>query len=207
MGSDRRTLGRGLVSAVGLLTAALFAVPAAQATPLAASVTGGDTIYGSQYRCTATLNVTSGGSYFIITLGSCTNVESGWFTSDGSYIGPTVGSSFPAGDSGIIRYAGGVSHPGAIGSQDITSAGDAGVGEHVCARNEAAGVVCGQVQVTGDPGPEPYANLCSASDLTGAPVYDGTKVLGIVTDSVAGGCGAHFEPIVPILTTWGVSVY
>ena len=208
MGSDRRVLGRALVAIGALVTAFLAASPVARAAPLAASVTGGDRIHGSAYQCTAGVNVTDGSVYYIVTLGLCGEVESVWYTSDDAFIGYTAGSTFPPYDGAIIRYDGDVAHPGTIGAQDVTSAGDARIGENVCARTAAAGVACGQVQFGVDAASDgTFADICGGSAYVGAPVYDGTTVLGLVTDVAKAGCGVYFEPVTGLLAQWGVSVY
>jgi streptogrisin B len=214
VGSHRRV--RGLVAAAGLITAFLSFAPAAEAAPapLAASVTGGDPIYGVSSRCTATVNVTNGSAFYFVTAGSCGNVEPTWYTADGIAIGTTVDSSFPGDDGAVVQYVGGVSHPGTVGSQDVSSAADATVGEHVCMRGGVSGVLCGTVSSLDNTVQFPegtvfgliQTDICAQPGDTGAVLYDGTKVLGILS-GVSGGCEAYFQPITEILNRYGVSVY
>jgi hypothetical protein len=76
------------------------------------NISGGEAIQGSGGRCSLGFNVTDGTTDYLLTAGHCTNAISEWFTSGGSFIGPTVGSSFPGSDYGIVRHDGGVPHPG-----------------------------------------------------------------------------------------------
>lgn len=207
---------RALVLALGLLAACPYAMPAAGAAPLAGSVTGGDLIWGSQYRCTAGVNVTNGAGYYLIIPGHCGNVEPNWWTADGEYIGSTVASSFPGNDFAIVQYGGDVAHPGTIGSQDVTSAGDAYPGESVCMRGGVSGVVCGTVDGIGVtvtfPGGRVESgvvrtNICSLPGDDGGPLYDGTTALGILVGADADGCASYFQPITEPLAAYGVSVY
>lgn len=68
-------------------------------------LSGGDPIYTSQWRCSLGFNVRSGSTYYFLTAGHCTQGYPDYYTSSNTYIGPTVGTSFPGNDYGIVRYA------------------------------------------------------------------------------------------------------
>ncbi|MCO5997080.1 S1 family peptidase [Actinoallomurus rhizosphaericola] len=213
----------------GLAAGLLLGAPAAHAAsrvphepvpaaPLATEVTGGDPVYGGGHRCTVGVNVAGGGSSYFITAGHCGNAASTWTTASGESVGTTAGSSFPGDDYAIVRYGGGVSHPGTVGAQDIVSAGIAHVGEAVCMRGGVSGVRCGRVVAIN--ATVAYAegavyglirtSICAAAGDTGAPLYDGGTVLGVLSgfsgDCAAGGV-SYFEPIAKPLSAYGVSVY
>lgn len=185
---------------------------------LAPRISGGDPIAGSGSRCTLGANVTGGGAYYFITAGHCTNVASTWYTMTKTLIGTVTASTFPSHDWGVVRYTGSVSHEGTVGSQDITTAGNATIGEHVCMRGGVSGVHCGYV--TSLNATVNYAegtvygliqtNICSEPGDSGSPLYDGTKLIGILSGG-SGNCSSggvsFFQPIAEILSMYGLSVY
>ncbi len=186
---------------------------------LATRLSGGDAIIGGAFRCTAGVNVVSGSTYYLITAGHCTNAGDIWTTQAGAEIGATVATSFPGNDYGLIGYTGSVPHDGTIGSQDITSAGNAFVGEHVCMLGSVSGLHCGTVtglNATVNYGADGIVtgliqtNICAEPGDSGAPLFDGTKVLGILSGG-SGNCSSggtsFFQPIVEILSQFGVNVF
>ena len=185
---------------------------------LGVRLSGGDPIMGGSFRCTAGANVRNGSTYYFVTAGHCGNVAPSWYTLSGDYIGPTVGSSFPGNDYSVVQYAGSVSHEGTVGGQDIISVGNAYVGEHVCMRGGTSGIHCGTVlglnatvnyaegTVTG----LIQTNICAEPGDSGAPLYDGSKLLGILSGgsgNCASGGTSFFQPITEILSAYGLSVY
>lgn len=223
MGRQRRAATRALVAVAGVVTT-LLAAPSAWAVPnpqrahdsLAPTVTGGDPVYSAPYRCTATVNVVSGASYYFLTSGRCGGTAANWYAdaAGASLVGTTVSSTFPGSDYAIVAYAAGVSHPGTIGAQDVTSAGNATVGERVCMRGAVSGVRCGTVRALNASISYPEGtvfglidtNICSQPGDTGAVLYAGTTVLGILSGSI-GTCESLFQPILPALSRYGVSVF
>ncbi|HEU5271625.1 MAG TPA: S1 family peptidase, partial [Jatrophihabitans sp.] len=120
-------------------------------------IAGGDAIYGGQYRCSLGFNVrNSSGVYYFLTAGHCGNIASTWYSNSShtTVLGSTAGSSFPGNDYAIVRYTNtGISHPGTVdlyngSSQDITSAGNAYVGESVKRSGSTTGVHSGSVTAT-----------------------------------------------------------
>lgn len=186
-------------------------------------IAGGDAIYGGGYRCSLGFNVHSGSTYYFLTAGHCGNVASTWTNASGTTIGTTSDSQFPGNDFSIAKYAGGVSHPGTVdlyngSSQDITSAGNATVGESVRRSGSTTGVHGGTV--TGLNATVRYAegtvtgmiqtNVCAEGGDSGGPLFDGSKAVGL-TSGGSGNCSSggttFFQPVTEALSTYGVSVY
>jgi streptogrisin D len=200
-----------------------------QRTPgaLTRRITGGDAIYGGQYRCSLGFNVrnSSGASYFL-TAGHCGNIASTWYANSTktSLLGSTAGSSFPGNDYAIVRYASTApSHPGAVDlyngtTQDITSARTPSVNETVqrsgstthvhsgrvtalnATVNYAQGTVYGLIRTT----------VCAEGGDSGGALFSGTSALGL-TSGGSGNCSSggttFFQPVTEPLRVYGVSVY
>jgi streptogrisin B len=188
-----------------------------------AEITGGDAIYGSRYRCSLGFNVVSGTTHSFLTAGHCGKAEKQWWTSanHSTFLGNTTSASFPGHDYAIVLYAPSyTNYPGTVaGNHDITSAANAFVGEsvtrtgsttgthtgtvqalNVTVRYQSGGVVRGLVQTT----------VCAEPGDSGGPFYDGTKALGL-TSGGSGDCKkggtTFFQPVIPALQAYGVSVY
>ncbi|HEU5269476.1 MAG TPA: S1 family peptidase, partial [Jatrophihabitans sp.] len=182
-------------------------------------IAGGDAIYGGSYRCSLGFNVrNSSGVYYFLTAGHCGNVVSTWYANSTytTVLGSTAGSSFPGNDYAIVRYTNtAIAHPGTVdlhngSSQEITSAGNAYVGERVCRSGGTTGVHCGTVTavnvtvnyadgtVTG----LIQTNICSEPGDSGGALYDGTTALGLESGRV-GNCSSggttYFQPITEAL--------
>ena len=50
---------------------------------LSTTVSGGQAIYGGGYRCSLGFNVVSGGTYYFLTAGHCTNLSGTWYADSG----------------------------------------------------------------------------------------------------------------------------
>jgi streptogrisin D len=189
-------------------------------------LSGGDAIYGGQYRCSLGFNVTDGSSYYFLTAGHCGNIASTWYA-DGAHtqtVGYTQGSSFPGNDYALVKYPDGTPEPpGNVdlynGSfQEITSAGDATVGQAVqrsgsttqvhdgtvtgvnATVNYAEGTVTGLIQT----------NVCAEGGDSGGALFAGTTALGL-TSGGSGNCTSggttFFQPVPEALSTYNVNVY
>jgi len=188
-------------------------------------IAGGQAIYGGQYRCSLGFNVRSGSTYYFLTAGHCGNIASTWYSNSShtTVLGSTAGSSFPGNDYAIVRYTNtSITHPGSVylysGSQDITSAANAFVGEAVKRSGSTTGVHSGTVQATG--ATVNYAegtvtgliktNVCAEGGDSGGSLFDGTKAIGL-TSGGSGNCSSggttYFQPVVEALNAYGVSVY
>jgi streptogrisin B len=182
-------------------------------------LSGGDAVETDSWRCSVGFNVRSGSTYYFLTAGHCTEGYPDYYTGSGSYIGPTTGTSFPGNDYGIVRYDTSVAHDGTVGSQDITSAANAFVGESVKRRGSTTGIHSGTVQAlnaTVNYGSGEVVsgliktNVCAEPGDSGGSLYDGTKAIGL-TSGGSGNCTSggttYFQPVTEALSAYGVSVY
>ncbi|MCJ0874886.1 S1 family peptidase [Streptomyces sp. AP-93] len=189
---------------------------------LAKLLSGGDAKYATSWRCSVGFNVRSGSTYYVLTAGHCTDGAGTWWTNSArtTAIGPTVGSSFPNNDYGLIRYDNAsLAHPGTVGSQDITSAVNATTGMSVTRRGSTTGTHSGSVTglnatVNYGGGDVVYGmirtNVCAEPGDSGGPLYSGTRAVGL-TSGGSGNCSSggttFFQPVVEALNAYGVSVY
>ncbi|MFJ5810089.1 S1 family peptidase [Streptomyces sp. NPDC093093] len=185
-------------------------------------LSGGDAIYASSWRCSLGFNVRSGSTYYILTAGHCTDGAGTWWSNSAhtTVIGPTVGSSFPTNDYGLIKYNSSTPiPPGAVGSQDITSAVNATTGMSVTRRGSTTGIHSGSVTglnatVNYGGGDVVYGmirtNVCAEPGDSGGPLYSGSRAVGL-TSGGSGNCSSggttFFQPVVEALNAYGVSVY
>ncbi|MFH8491745.1 S1 family peptidase [Streptomyces longisporoflavus] len=183
-------------------------------------ISGGDAIYASSWRCSLGFNVRSGSTYYFLTAGHCTDGAGTWWSNSGrtSVVGSTTGSSFPTNDYGIVKYSS-TNHPGTVGGQDITSAGNPTVGQNVTRRGSTTGTHSGRVTglnatVNYGGGDVVYGmiktTVCAEPGDSGGPLYAGTKALGL-TSGGSGNCSSggttFFQPVTEALSAYGVSVY
>ncbi|OKJ24674.1 S1 family peptidase [Streptomyces sp. CB01580] len=185
-------------------------------------LSGGDAIYAPGWRCSLGFNVRSGSTYYFLTAGHCTDGNPPWYTSSSqtTSIGPTVGSSFPTNDYGLVRYDNtSVPHDGTVGSVDITGAADATMGMSVTRRGSTTGTHSGSVTglnatVNYGNGDIVYGmiktNVCAEPGDSGGPLYSGSKAIGL-TSGGSGNCSSggttYFQPVTEALSAYGVSVY
>jgi len=189
---------------------------------LAPFISGGDAIYGSQYRCSLGFNVRSGSTYFFLTAGHCTDLATEWFANatHTTKLGDRTGSSFPGNDYGIVRYTNtSITISGTAGSQDIASAANAFVGEAVSRRGSTTGVHTGTVTAlnvtvhyvgSGTVKGMIQTNVCAEPGDSGGPLYDRTVALGL-TSGGSGNCRTggttFFQPVTEALSRYGVAVF
>ena len=185
-------------------------------------ISGGDAIYGSRYRCSLGFNVVSGSTHYFLTAGHCGNAEPRWWTSanHATFLGNTAASTFPGKDYAIVRYDPSyTNYPGSVGSQDITHAASAYVGESVTRRGSTTGVHTGRVtalnvtvhyQGSGTVRGLIQTTVCAEPGDSGGPLYDGTAALGL-TSGGSGNCTSggttFFQPVSAALSAYGVQVY
>lgn len=187
-----------------------------------AFASGGDAIYGSKYRCSLGFNVIKGTTRYFLTAGHCAKSEKKWWTSSNrsTLMGNTVKASFPGNDYALVQYNSSfTNYPGTVGSQDITSAGNAFVGENVTRRGSTTGIHTGRVtalnatvhyQGGGTVSGMIQTTVCAEGGDSGGPLYDGTKALGL-TSGGSGNCTTggvtFFQPVTEALAAYGVQVY
>jgi streptogrisin D len=183
-------------------------------------LSGGDAIYGGQYRCSLGFNVRSGSTYYFLTAGHCGNIASTWYSNSShtSVLGNTQSSSFPNNDFAIVRYTTSGTPSGTVGSQEITSAGNATVGQTVTRRGSTTGIHSGRVTALnatvnyaeGSVRGMIQTTVCAEGGDSGGPLYAGTTALGL-TSGGSGNCSSggttFFQPVTEALSTYGVSVY
>src|SRR5262249_11809670 len=145
-----------------------------------------------------------------------------WYSnsSHSTKLGNRTGTSFPGNDYGIVRYTNTtISHPGSVGSQDITSAANAFVNEAVSRRGSTTRVHTGRVTALNatmtDSTGETVTGLikttvCAEPGDSGGPLYDHAIALGL-TSGGSGNCSSggttFFQPVPEALVAFGVSVY
>ncbi|WP_430393253.1 S1 family peptidase [Actinacidiphila reveromycinica] len=182
-------------------------------------ISGGDAVLTTSWRCSVGFNVRSGSTYYFLTAGHCTEGLPAYYTSGSVYIGPTVGTSFPGNDYGIVRYDSTVAHDGTVGSQDITTAANAYVGESVTRRGSTTGIHTGTVQALNATvnygGGDVVSgliktNVCAEPGDSGGSLYDKTAAIGL-TSGGSGNCTSggttYFQPVTEALSAYGVSVF
>jgi streptogrisin D len=188
---------------------------------LSLNISGGDAIYGSQFRCSLGFNVRSGNTFFFLTAGHCTDLATEWFSDapHNTKLGDRTGTSFPNNDYGIVRYTNtSIAISGSVGSQDITSAGNAFVGQSVTRRGSTTGTRSGTVtalNVTvryaeGVVRQMIQTTVCAEPGDSGGPLYAGTVALGL-TSGGSGNCQTggttFFQPVTEPLAKYKVAVF
>jgi streptogrisin B len=181
-------------------------------------LSGGNAIYGGQYRCSLGFNVVSGSTYYFLTAGHCGKLADTWYTdsSHSTLIGPTLNYSFPGNDYALVRYDNtSLSHPGGF------TVGDASVGESVKRTGSTTGTHSGTVtalnvsvryggRLHGVVSGMIQTNVCAEPGDSGGPLYDRTKALGITSggsgDCTSGGT-TFYQPVREAVNAYSVSVY
>ncbi len=189
-------------------------------------VNGGDAIYGGSSRCSLGFNVrNSAGTNYFLTAGHCGNIAASWYSnsSHSTLIGTRRASSFPGNDYSIITYASGASHSGVVdlyngSTQDITSAGNAVVGQTVRRSGSTTHVHSGTVSATnatvnyaeGSVSGLIRTNVCAEPGDSGGSLFAGSTALGL-TSGGSGNCSSggttFFQPVTEALSVYGVNVF
>ncbi|GIJ79663.1 serine protease [Micromonospora phaseoli] len=199
----------------------------AEAGVLSTRISGGQAIYAQGGgRCSLGFNVRAGSTYYFITAGHCTNIAANWYSNSGqtSLLGSRAGSVFPGSDYGIVRYSNqSTVQPGNVslynGSfRDITGSGNAYVGQSAQRSGSTTGLRSGSVQALN--ATVNYAegqvrglirtNICAQPGDSGGSLFSGGTALGL-TSGGSGNCSTggttYFQPVGPVLSRYGVSVY
>ncbi|MFI2762980.1 S1 family peptidase [Streptomyces echinatus] len=184
-------------------------------------ITGGDAIYGGQYRCSLGFNVHSGSTYYFLTAGHCGEVASTWYSNSNktTVLGTNVGYSFPGNDFALVRYTNSsIAHPSAVGSQTISRAATPSVGTTVYRRGSTTGTHSGRVTglnatVNYGGGDIVYGliqtTVCAEGGDSGGPLYAGSTAYGL-TSGGSGNCSSggttFFQPVTEALSYYGVTL-
>ncbi len=188
-------------------------------------IAAGDAIYGGGARCSLGFNVRSGSTYAFLTAGHCGSFTSTWYADSArrTVLGTVAGSSFPGNDYAIIRYTNSaVAYDGVVdlygGTQDITGAADAYVGETVRRSGSTTGVHSGRVTALnatvnyseGTVRGLIRTTVCAEPGDSGGALFDGSLAIGL-TSGGSGDCSrggtTFFQPVTEALAAYGVSVY
>lgn len=198
----------------------------AEAGVLSTRISGGQAIYTGSYRCSLGFNVrNSSGVYYFLTAGHCTNLGSTWYSNSSktTVLGTRAGTSFPGNDYGIVRHSNSANAAGNVslynGSyQDITSAGNAYVGQSVRRSGSTTGVRSGSVTALnatvnyaeGSVSGLIRTTVCAEGGDSGGSLFAGSVALGL-TSGGSGNCSSggttYFQPVTEPLSVYGVSVF
>ncbi|MDX3075015.1 S1 family peptidase [Streptomyces sp. NPDC088354] len=186
-------------------------------------IAGGDAIYGGGYRCSLGFNVRSGSTNYFLTAGHCGEVASTWYSnsSQSSVLGTNVSYSFPTNDYALVRYTNtSVAKGGTAGNTDITSAGNAFVGQAVLRDGSTTGIHSGTVTglnatVNYGGGDVVYqmirTNVCAEGGDSGGAMYTSGGIALGLTSGGSGNCSSggttFFQPVTEALSAYGVSVF
>ncbi|MEU4094349.1 S1 family peptidase [Streptomyces sp. NPDC026673] len=186
-------------------------------------IAGGDAIYGGGYRCSLGFNVRSGSTNYFLTAGHCAEVASTWYSnsSQTTVLGPNAGYSFPTNDYALVRYTNtSVTKSGTAGNTDITSAGNAFVGQAVLRDGSTTGIHSGSVTglnatVNYGGGDVVYqmirTNVCAEGGDSGGALYTSGGIALGLTSGGSGNCSVggttFFQPVTEALSVYGVSVF
>ncbi|QXE38674.1 S1 family peptidase [Streptomyces sp. GMY02] len=202
-----------------LATAAELRKPAGEMTPF---VKGGEYIYGFDTRASLGFNTVYNGRDYFVTAGHCTKDVSHWYLDSSltTSIGPTVGSSYPGNDYGVVRYDNStIPRPGTVRcgqtEVDITGSTEPRVGMpfNIAGYNcRPATVQALNVSVNYADGAVHglfRANGCAAPGDSGAASFSGSLALGLLsggTTSCTTSGITYWQPVNEVLTAYGLTL-
>lgn len=187
-----------------------------------AFIAGGDAIWGSGSRCSLGFNVVKGGQPYFLTAGHCGNAVKSWSDSQGGQeIGATEESSFPGNDYAIVKYTADTPHPSEVnlygGTQAISKAGDATVGQKVTRSGSTTQVHDGDVTALdatvnyqeGQVDGLIQTTVCAEPGDSGGALFAGDTALGL-TSGGSGDCSSggetFFQPVPEALSAYGAEI-
>ncbi|MFI7321445.1 S1 family peptidase [Streptomyces venezuelae] len=187
-----------------------------------AFIAGGDAIWGGGSRCSLGFNVVKGGEPYFLTAGHCGNAVKSWSDSQGgSEIGVTEESSFPGNDYAIVKYTADIPHPSEVnlygGTQAISKAGDATVGQKVTRSGSTTQVHDGDVTALdatvnyqeGQVDGLIQTTVCAEPGDSGGALFAGDTALGL-TSGGSGDCSSggetFFQPVPEALSAYGAEI-
>ncbi|WP_369212612.1 S1 family peptidase [Streptomyces flavofungini] len=185
-------------------------------------IAGGDAIWGSGSRCSLGFNVVKGGEPYFLTAGHCGNAVKSWSDSQGGgEIGTTEESSFPDNDYAIVKYTADTPHPSEVnlygGTQAISKAGDATVGQKVTRSGSTTQVHDGEVTALdatvnyqeGQVHGLIQTTVCAEPGDSGGALFAGDTALGL-TSGGSGDCSSggetFFQPVPEALSAYGAEI-
>ncbi|MEV4064166.1 S1 family peptidase [Nonomuraea dietziae] len=189
-------------------------------------IQGGDAIYTGSSRCSLGFNVRSGTTTYFVTAGHCTNIGATWYADSARTVvlGTRTISSFPGNDYGVVRYTNtSIAKPGGVNlynssSRDITTAGNAYVGQSVQRSGSTTGVRSGTVTALNATVNYPQGTVrqmirttvCAQPGDSGGSLFAGSTALGL-TSGGSGNCSTggttFFQPVIEALNAAGANVY
>ncbi|MEU8351708.1 S1 family peptidase [Streptomyces lycii] len=174
-------------------------------------LSGGDAIWSGRVRCSLGFNVVRNGEPYFLTAGHCGDTGTAWSAfRGGPQDGVTEDSRFPDDDFALVRYTSDEPHPSQVnlygGTQEITEAGDAIVGQRVRRSGSTTQVRGGWV--TGLNATVNYqqgsvhglirTTVCAEPGDSGGPLFDGETALGL-TSGGSGNCTTggttYYQPV------------
>ncbi|MEU6127346.1 S1 family peptidase [Streptomyces sp. NPDC047123] len=187
-----------------------------------AFIAGGDAIWGSGSRCSLGFNVVKGGQPYFLTAGHCGNAVKSWSDSQGGQeIGATEESSFPGNDYALVKYTADTPHPSEVnlygGTQAISKAGDATVGQKVTRSGSTTQVHDGEVTALnatvnyqeGQVDGLIQTTVCAEPGDSGGALFAGDTALGL-TSGGSGDCSSggetFFQPVPEALSAYGAEI-
>ncbi|MEU0696784.1 S1 family peptidase [Streptomyces niveus] len=202
-----------------LATAAELREPAREMAPY---VKGGEYIYGADATASLGFNTVRNGQDYFVTAGHCTNDVSQWYLNSSltTYLGPTVGSSYPGNDYGVVRYDNStIPRPGTVrcGQSEIDITGS--VEPRVGMAFSIAGYNCRATTVQAVNVSINYgagavhglfrANACAAPGDSGSASFSGNLALGLLsggTTSCTTSGITYWQPVNEVLTAYGLAL-
>jgi streptogrisin D len=187
-------------------------------------IAGGDPLWHSSGgRCSVGFNVWNGATRYVLTAGHCTALGGTWNNYANLYIGPSAGTYFPGADHGVIRIDSGLPQIRGVylynGTfQTIAGAGSGYAGLYACKSGSTTGLTCGYVQNTnvtvnyaqGAVYGTDQTTICSQPGDSGGSYFTGATALGMVSGGTTSACNSafrsYFQPVLPALSYWGLSL-
>jgi streptogrisin D len=173
---------------------------------------GGDRLASSDRVCSVGFNVQRNDQKYVLTAGHCTKGDPEF-----NGVGPSVASTFPDHDYGLVRNeesdaVGGVNrYDGSW--QRIDRVGQAYTGEKVCKSGQSSGLTCGRVTaldqtVNYGNGTVVHGlvrtNTAAENGDSGCPLFD--ESAGIGTLSGGNGHTEFFQPLAPAMQEYDVQL-
>lgn len=187
-------------------------------------IAGGDAIYDGGTRCSLGFNVVKDGQPYFLTAGHCGVRLKSWSEySGGPVIGSVKAATFPGHDYALVKYTDASAAPASAvdlyagGTQPITQAGEAAVGQSVQRSGSTSHVRSGTV--TGLNATVNYqegsvsgliqTDMCAEPGDSGGALFSGSTALGLTSggngDCTKGG-ETFFQPVTSALSAYGARI-